>query len=39
MIKKLSLGIVSLGLMTIGAFAANNASDNASDRDIFRRNV
>lgn len=31
MIKKLTLGIVSLGLTTLGAFAANNASDNSSD--------
>lgn len=31
MIRKLTLGVVSLGLMTIGAFAASNASDNASD--------
>jgi hypothetical protein len=30
MMKKFTAGIVSLGLMTIGAFAANNASDNAS---------
>src|ERR1700730_13927505 len=30
MIKKLALGMVSLGLMAIGAYAANNASDNAS---------
>jgi hypothetical protein len=31
MMKKLALGIVSLGVMTIGAYAASNASDNAAN--------
>jgi hypothetical protein len=31
MIKKLALGILSLGVMTIGAYAASNAADNASN--------
>jgi hypothetical protein len=31
MIKKLVIGLLSLGVMAIGAFAANNASDNASN--------
>jgi hypothetical protein len=31
MIRKLAVGIVSLGLMTVGALAATNGSDNASN--------
>jgi fibronectin-binding autotransporter adhesin len=31
MIRKLTLTVVSLGLMAVGALAANNASDNASN--------
>jgi hypothetical protein len=31
MMKKLALGIVSLGVMAIGAYAASNASDNAGN--------